>query len=80
MAPSVSELVSTLIILSQDEMQEVTVVAQETLKWFACECEQESGKSLFEILEEDFYSLLSRMPRIMREQGKCLHIVSKNLA
>lgn len=81
LSSSVSNLVCAVIVLSQDDMPQVSNIGKQTLQWFANKCEQESGKSLLEMLENNFYSLLTRIPRILEgsdqnEQQACLSLVT----
>lgn len=66
---SVSDLVCAVIVLSQDDMSQVSDIGKQTLQWFSDRCEQDSGKSLLEMLENSFYSLLTRIPRILEGSG-----------
>lgn len=81
LSQSVSDLVCAVLVLSQDDMQQVSDIGKQTLLWFAGKCEQDSGKSLLEMLENSFYSLLTRIPRILEgsdqnEQLACLSLVA----
>ncbi|XP_069692275.1 TELO2-interacting protein 1 homolog isoform X2 [Periplaneta americana] len=65
MYPSVMHLVEMLIMLSEDESEKVAAVSKSALDSYSKRCEMEGGKSLLEILEENFYSLVSKLPRIL---------------
>ncbi|KAF4519601.1 hypothetical protein B566_EDAN003768 [Ephemera danica] len=55
-------LLDALLILSEDEAEEVALVATQALEKLAQKCSEEHGRPLFEHLEESFYSLISSLP------------------
>lgn len=65
MKSSVTNLVETLIILSDDEQPEVANSAKESLNKLHTIFDGKNKKSLLELLEESFYNLLSSMPRFI---------------
>lgn len=81
-----SHFVETLLILSEDEVQEVSNKSKKTLQIFSRKCQDHNAKSLIEILEENFYGLTTRLPRILRSTGKfsfyvhCIYIQPNLLA
>lgn len=70
MKPSLSTLMESLIILSQDEMEEIERYSCMALKKFSSRYESDSEKSFFENIEESFYSFLTRFPRVVLSSGK----------
>ncbi|XP_075231427.1 telo2 interacting protein 1 isoform X2 [Lycorma delicatula] len=69
MKPSLSTLMESLIILSQDEMEEIERYSCMALKKFSSRYESDSEKSFFENIEESFYSFLTRFPRVVLSSG-----------
>ena len=75
MKPSFSKMVEILITLSEDDSPEVVEVAKHGLNAVSVKCSQERGmKSLIELFEDNFYKLLTTLPRIMRTAGSFLFI------
>ncbi|XP_043474173.1 TELO2-interacting protein 1 homolog isoform X2 [Leptopilina heterotoma] len=67
MKPSFSKLIEILITLSEDESEEVVNTAKFGLNSISAKCYEEKGmKSLVELFEDNFYKLLTTLPRIMR--------------
>ncbi|XP_051174928.1 TELO2-interacting protein 1 homolog [Leptopilina boulardi] len=67
MKPSFSKLIEILITLSEDESEDVAEIAKFGLNSISSKCSQEKGmKSLVELFEDNFYKLLTTLPRIMR--------------
>lgn len=75
MRSSVTKLIETLIILSDDEQPEVQKIAKESLKELHTIFDGENKKSLIELLEESFYILLSRIPRFIITSSNLITIV-----
>lgn len=70
MKPSFSKLVEILITLSEDESEEVKSTAKLGLTSISAKCSEEKGmKTLVELIEDNFYNLLTALPRIMRTAG-----------
>lgn len=67
---SITNLIETLIILSDDEQPEVEKIANESLDKLHKIFNGKNKKSLLELLEESFYILLSRMPLCIRTSSK----------
>lgn len=66
-------LLEILITLSEDENKIVAKEAKESLVKIQEKCLQDKGmKSVIEILEENLYDLLLKMPRIIRTSGNKL--------
>lgn len=65
MRPSVMHILEMLIMLSEDESEKVAEPSKSALESYSKRCEMEGGKSLLEILEENFYNLVSKLPRIL---------------
>ena len=75
MKPSFSKLIEILITLSEDESLEVEEIAKNGLNTVSIKCSEESGmRSLVELFEDNFYKLLTTLPRIMRTSGLVLFI------
>jgi len=70
MRSSITNLIETLIILSDDEQPEVEKVANESVKKLHKMFNGQNKKHLIELLEENFYNLLSRIPRFIRTSSK----------
>lgn len=66
MKSSVTNLIETLIILSDDEQPKVEKVAKESVDKLHNIFDGKNKKSLIELLEESFYIILSRIPRFIR--------------
>jgi hypothetical protein len=62
-------LIEVLIVLSEDENETITRAAANGLQLYSEKCEAECGKSLLEILEDNFYNLVTKLPRILRGTG-----------
>lgn len=70
MKPCFQIFLEILITLSEDENINVTKEAREALEKVQSKCLQDkSMKSVIEILEENLYDLLVKMPRIIRTSG-----------
>lgn len=67
---SVTCLIETLIILSDDEQHEVEIAAKKSFENLHTMFDGKNKKSLMELLEESFYLLLSRMPLYIRTSSK----------
>ena len=63
------DLVDILIALSEDEHEKVSEASKNGLKAFSEKCEKEEGKSFLEMVEDNFYNLITKMPRILRGIG-----------
>lgn len=70
MKSSVTSLIETLIVLSDDEQPEVEKLANESVDKLHKIFDGQNKKSLLELLEESFYILLSRIPRFIRTSSK----------
>uniref|UniRef100_A0A2H8TQG4 TELO2-interacting protein 1 n=2 Tax=Melanaphis sacchari TaxID=742174 RepID=A0A2H8TQG4_9HEMI len=66
MKSSITSLIETLIVLSDDEQPEVEKLANESVDKLHKIFDGQNEKSLLELLEESFYVLLSRIPRFIR--------------
>lgn len=63
-AESVGYLTETLIFLSQDENDSVSKYSKICIANLGAKCDEMSDKRLVDVVEENFYSLLTRLPRI----------------
>lgn len=70
MKSSITNLIETLIVLSDDEQLEVQKVANESIEKLNILFNRQNEKSLLELLEESFYNLLTRVPRSIRTSSK----------
>lgn len=70
MKSSITNLIETLIILSDDDQLEVEKLANESIKKLYKIFNESNKKSVIELLEESFYLLLSRIPRSIRISSK----------
>lgn len=70
MKHSITNLIETLIILSDDEQPEVEIAAKNSVDRLHKIFDGQNKKSLIELLEESFYTLLSRIPRFIRTSSK----------
>lgn len=70
MKSSITSLIETLIILSDDEQPEVEKLANESVDKLHKIFDGKNKKSLLELLEESFYILLTRIPRFIRTSSK----------
>lgn len=75
MRSSVTNLIETQIILSDDEQPEVQKIAKESLNELHTIFDGENKKSLIELLEESFYILLSRIPRFIITSSNLTKII-----
>lgn len=66
-------LIEMLIMLSEDEYEDVAAAATKGLRLYSEKCETHSGKSLLEILEDNFYNLVTKLPRILHGTGQYMH-------
>lgn len=70
MKPNVMLLIEYLISLSEDESVEVREEAEKALNTInASYMQSENMRPLVELLEETFYGLLTKLPRIIRRSG-----------
>jgi hypothetical protein len=69
MKPSLMYLMEVLIMLSEDENEKIVAAAEDGLKLYSEKCEASCGKSLLEILEDNFYNLVTKLPRILHGTG-----------
>lgn len=70
MKPSIMELIEYLISLSEDDNKEVKEEAKKALdKINESYMQNINMRPLIELLEESFYKLLTRLPRIVRSSG-----------
>lgn len=70
MKPCFQILLEILITLSEDENSQVAEQTRKTLQEIQVKCLQDgSMKSAVEMLEENLYDLLTKMPRIIRTSG-----------
>nr|XP_018904502.1 PREDICTED: TELO2-interacting protein 1 homolog [Bemisia tabaci] len=65
MQQSLMFLIDALIVLAQDEIDAVSNAAKTALHKFSQKCEAENGKSLVENIEENFFHLVTKLPRIV---------------
>jgi len=70
MKSSITNLIETLIVLSDDEQPEVEKLANESVDKLHKIFDGQNKKDLLELLEESFYILLSRIPRFIRTSSK----------
>lgn len=70
MKSSITNLIETLIVLSDDEQPEVEKLAEQSVNKLHKMFDGQNKKSLIELLEESFYTLLSRIPRFIRTLSK----------
>lgn len=73
MKSSVTDLIETLIVLSDDDQPEVEKLAKESFDKLHKIFYGKNQKSLIELLEESFYVLLSRIPRFVRTLSKVFY-------
>lgn len=66
MKSSITNLIETLIVLSDDEQPEVNKLAKESVDKLHKIFNGQNKKALIELLEESFYILLSRIPQCVR--------------
>jgi hypothetical protein len=78
MKPSVMYLVEVLIMLSEDENEKIVRAAEDGLTLYSEKCEAGCGKSLLEILEDNFYNLVTKLPRILHGTGTRHFLVSQS--
>lgn len=70
MKPNIMLLIDYLISLSEDEFAVVSKKAEKTLSIINTNFMQNKNmKSLIELLEDNFYNLLTKLPRIIRKSG-----------
>jgi hypothetical protein len=69
MEPSIMYLIEVLIMLSEDVSEDIAAAAANGLKLYSEKCEAQYGKSLLEILEDNFYNLVTKLPRILNGTG-----------
>jgi hypothetical protein len=62
-------LIEVLIMLSEDENDKVATAATNGLQLYSEKCETDCGKSLLEVLEDNFYNLVTKLPRILHGTG-----------
>lgn len=75
MKPNIMLLIEYLISLSEDEFPVVRDKAEEVLTAVNINFMRDKNmRSLVELLEENFYDLLTKLPRIIRKSGTFLHI------
>lgn len=75
MQPNVMLLIEYLISLSEDEYAEVRDEAENALASINVNyMENKNMRPLVELLEENFYNLLTKLPRIIRRSGTILYI------
>lgn len=75
MQPNVMLLIEYLISLSEDEYAEVRDEAANALASINVNyMENKNMRPLVELLEENFYNLLTKLPRIIRRSGTILYI------
>lgn len=63
------DLVEIMIALSEDEDDGVKQTARKSLENISHRCKKYTARDMVELLEENFYSLLTRLPRIIRTAG-----------
>ncbi|KAJ9575488.1 hypothetical protein L9F63_007646 [Diploptera punctata] len=63
--PCVMDLVEVIIALSEDENENVTEISKSGLRMFSEKCKKEEGKSFLEMLEDNFYIVVTKLPRIL---------------
>lgn len=73
MKSSVTDLIETLIVLSDDEQPEVEKLAKESVDELHNIFDGKNKKALLELLEESFYVLLSKCPRFIRTSSKIFY-------
>ncbi|OAD52266.1 TELO2-interacting protein 1 like protein [Eufriesea mexicana] len=82
MKPNIMLLIEYLISLSEDEFAEVREEAEKALNMININfIQNKSMRSLVELLEENFYNLLTKLPRIIRrsddsDQLSCLNQIA----
>ncbi|XP_014675715.1 PREDICTED: TELO2-interacting protein 1 homolog [Priapulus caudatus] len=69
LSSSVPFIVETLVALSGDDYDQVARSGRESLARFSERCSGDDAKPLVNILQENFYSLCSSLPRMMRVSG-----------
>ena len=70
MKPNIILLIEYLMCLTEDEFPAVCDRADEVLNTIIINFVQDNNmKSLVELLEENFYDLLTKLPRIIRRSG-----------
>jgi len=69
MEPSIMYLIEVIIMLSEDDNEKIAAAAANGLKLYSEKCEAQYGKSLLEILEDNFYNLVTKLPRILHGTG-----------
>lgn len=70
MKPNIMLLIEYLISLSEDEFAEVREEAEKALNMINISFIQNKNmRSLMELIEENFYNLLTKLPRIIRRSG-----------
>jgi hypothetical protein len=69
MEPSIIYVTEVIIMLSEDENEKFAAAAANGLKLNSEKCEAQYGKSLLEILEDNFYNLVTKLPRILHGTG-----------
>jgi hypothetical protein len=74
MEPSIIYLIEVLIMLSEDENEKVVAAAANGLKLYSEKCEAQYGKSLLEILEDNFYNVVTKLPRILHGTGYYMYM------
>lgn len=70
MKPNIILLIEYLMCLSEDEFPEVRDKAEEVLNTIIINFTQDKNmRPVVELLEENFYDLLTKLPRIIRRSG-----------
>lgn len=70
MTPNVMLLIEYLISLTEDESTEIQEEVEKTLNTVSTNYMQNRNmRPLVELLEENFYNLLTKLPRIIRKFG-----------
>lgn len=81
MRPNHKELTEILITLSEDEMDEVSTAATAALNEIRKKYTEGNNaiRPIIEELEESFYTLLTKLPRIMRTGGELIIYGLRNI-
>lgn len=80
MQPNVMLLLEYLISLSEDEFAEVREEAEKVLNTISINYTQNKNmRPLVEMLEENFYNVLTKLPRIIRKFGKTFVLLIHNI-
>lgn len=73
MPACVGEAVIMLIALSEDELEEISLVSKSVLNRISGSFSSNEFKSLLENLEESFYNTINTLPRTFNRKGIILN-------